>query len=53
MTAPRIPRHRAPYTPAQDRPAWYETTANRVIAILLLAACGGVALLSLLRWMAA
>jgi hypothetical protein len=47
-TAPRIPRipsrGRVPAIPCYDRAAWYETTALRVLAIVLGSVLGGVAL---------
>jgi hypothetical protein len=34
MTAPRIPRHRAPIIPSFDGPYWYEVSAARVAIAL-------------------
>lgn len=43
MTAPRIPRHRAPIIPAFDGPYWYEVSAARVaIALALVVAIGTI-----------
>lgn len=50
MTAPRIPRNRPAVIPLFSRPAWYESTLNRVIAIVLLSTFGGIAVHALLAW---
>lgn len=50
MTAPRIPRHRAPLIPAWDRPHWYETTAHRIVALVLLGSVGGFLVHGLATW---
>lgn len=53
MTAPRIPRARPPVIHRTDHPAWYESTLNRVLAIVVIAAFGGVLVNAALAWAAA
>lgn len=52
MTAPHIPRHRAPIIGAFARPAWYECQARRLAVLGALAAALIAAAYSLLAWAA-
>lgn len=47
---PRIPRNRAPVIPLYSRARWYESTHNRVVAIIVLATFGGVIVHAALAW---
>jgi len=52
VTAPRIPRHRPAVIPCRGA-RWHHSPANRVLAVVLLATFGGVALHALLALWAA
>ena len=49
LTRPRVPRYRAPIISVGNT---WQSTARRVLAVVVLATFGGVALLSMLAWWA-
>jgi hypothetical protein len=51
-TAPRIPRAGRAVIPCGDRPAWYETTSLRVLAIVAGSVGLALAINAVLAWLA-